>query len=138
MEKPIATTLEDADTLIKAAYKNGIQLIVGHSQSFEPPIQAIREIIQSGKIGQLKMVNNWYFNDWIYRPRTAEELDTDLGGGVTYRQGSHQFDIIRYIGGGLLRSVRSMAGRWDKNRPTEGAHAAYLEFGGWYGRYSSI
>lgn len=128
VEKPIATSLEDADALIAAAESNGVQMIVGHSHSFEHHIRKIREIVNSGKIGSLRMINNWYFNDWIYRPRTPEELDTRLGGGVTYRQGSHQFDIIRYIGGGRLRSVRAMTGVWDRDRPTEGAHAAFLEF----------
>jgi phthalate 4,5-cis-dihydrodiol dehydrogenase len=128
VEKPMAVTLEESTMLIEAAEKKGVELIVGHSHSFEPPIRKIREIVKSGELGAVKMINNWYFNDWIYRPRTPDELDTKLGGGITYRQGSHQFDIIRYIGGGMLRSVRAMTGRWDENRPTEGAHACFLEF----------
>ncbi|GAB7389144.1 Gfo/Idh/MocA family oxidoreductase [Bacillaceae bacterium] len=128
VEKPMAVTLDEAKSLVETAERNGIVLIVGHSHSFEPPIRKIREIVKSGALGRLRMIHNWYFNDWIYRPRTPEELDTRLGGGVTYRQGSHQFDIIRYIGGGRLRSVRAMTGVWDETRPTEGAHVAYLEF----------
>ena len=128
VEKPMAISLVESAELVEAAKRFGVQLIVGHSHSFEPPIQKIREVVKSGELGELKMINNWYFNDWIYRPRTPDELDTNLGGGVTYRQGSHQFDIIRYIGGGLLRSVRAMAGVWDQKRPTEGAHAVFLEF----------
>ncbi|MFB5195388.1 Gfo/Idh/MocA family protein [Neobacillus sp. KR4-4] len=128
VEKPLAVSVEEADLLIQAAEQAGIHMIVGHSFSFEPPIRKIREIIEKGTLGKVRMINNWYYNDWMYRPRTPEELDTELGGGVTYRQGSHQFDVIRYIGGGMLRSVRAMAGRWDESRPTEGAHAAFLEF----------
>ncbi len=128
VEKPMAVTLEQSTMLIELAKKNGVQLIVGHSHSFEPPIQKMREVIKSGELGEVKMINNWYFNDWIYRPRTPDELNTELGGGITYRQGSHQFDIIRYLGGGLLRSVRAMTGAWDEERPTEGAHAVFLEF----------
>lgn len=128
VEKPMAVTLEESTMLIEAAEKKGVQLIVGHSHSFEPSIQKIREVVKSGELGEVKMINNWYFNDWIYRPRTPDELDTKLGGGITYRQGSHQFDIIRYIGGGMLRSVRAMTGKWDGRRPTEGAHACFLEF----------
>jgi phthalate 4,5-cis-dihydrodiol dehydrogenase len=128
VEKPLAVSVEEADLLIQAAEQAGIHIIVGHSFSFEPPIRKIREIIEKGTLGNVRMINNWYYNDWMYRPRTPEELDTALGGGVTYRQGSHQFDVIRYIGGGMLRSVRAMTGRWDESRPTEGAHAAFLEF----------
>ncbi|WP_240688953.1 Gfo/Idh/MocA family protein [Ammoniphilus sp. YIM 78166] len=128
VEKPIAVTLEEAQALIHLAEKNGVHMIVGHSHSFEPPIRKIREIVRSGELGSLKMLHNWYFNDWIYRPRTPDELNTELGGGVTYRQGSHQFDIIRYIAGGKVRSVRAMAGIWDPERTTQGAHTAFLEF----------
>ncbi|PLR86234.1 Gfo/Idh/MocA family protein [Bacillus sp. V33-4] len=128
VEKPLAVSVEEADMLIQEVESAGVHMIVGHSFSFEPPIRKIREIIEEGKLGRVRIINNWYFNDWMYRPRTPEELDTSLGGGVTYRQGSHQFDIIRYIGGGMLRSVRAITGRWDETRPTEGAHAAFLEF----------
>ena len=128
IEKPMALTLDDAEAMITAAQRHGRQLVVGHSHSVETPIQRIRDIVRGGELGELRMIHNWYFTDWLYRPRNAEELNTDLGGGVTFRQGSHQFDIIRMIGGGLVRSVRAMTGAWDESRPTQGGHVAYLEF----------
>lgn len=128
VEKPIALTLVDAEAMIAAAERNGVRLIVTHSNGYAPPIRKMREIVRSGELGRVKMIHNWYFTDWLYRPRMREELDTALGGGVTLRQGSHQFDIIRLIGGGLVRSVRAMTGVWDANRPTEGSHTAFLEF----------
>ena len=126
VEKPLAISLEDADRMIEIAEKNGVRLIVGHSHSFEPPIQKTKEIIDSGELGRVFMIHNWYYNDWLYRPRTPEELKTELGGGVTYRQGSHQFDIIRFLGGGMVRSIRAVTGIWDKSRPTEGNHTVFL------------
>ncbi len=127
-EKPIATALEDADLMIEAADEAGVIFMVGHSFGYETPIREMRRIVQGGDLGPLKMLHNWYFTDWMYRPRNPEELDTALGGGVTFRQGSHQFDIIRLIGGGLVRSVRAVTGRWDPARPSEGAHTVFLEF----------
>ena len=127
-EKPIATNLEDADRMIEAADKAGVVLMVGHSFGYETPIQEMRRIVAGGELGPLTMMHNWYYTDWLYRPRNPEELDTSLGGGVTFRQGSHQFDIMRFIGGGLVRSVRAVTGRWDASRPTEGAHTVFLEF----------
>jgi phthalate 4,5-cis-dihydrodiol dehydrogenase len=85
-------------------------------------------MVKSGELGQLRMLHYWYFSDWLYRPRTPEELDPTLGGGVTWRQGPHQFDILRTLGGGLVRSVRAMSGTWDEARPVVGCHTAYLEF----------
>jgi phthalate 4,5-cis-dihydrodiol dehydrogenase len=128
VEKPLCITLEDADDMIAAVERNGVQMVVGHSHSFDPPIRKMREIVRSGILGRVRMINSWYFTDWLYRPRLPEELDTRQGGGVTIRQGAHQFDIIRYLGGGLIRSVRAVTGAWDRTRPTEGSHVAFLEF----------
>lgn len=127
-EKPVATSLKDADHMIEAAESSGVVFMVGHSFGYEAPIKAMREIVISGELGALQMIHNLYYTDWMYRPRNPEELDTSLGGGVTFRQGSHQFDIIRYVGGGLLRSVRASVKRLDPARGAEGAHAVFLEF----------
>ena len=128
VEKPMTLTLDDADVMIQAAKRHGVQLMVNVKHSFDPHIQKIREIVLSGDLGRLRMLHYWYFADWLYRPRTAEELNPSLGGGVTWRQGPHQFDILRTIGGGLVRSVRAMTGLWDEDRPVVGCHAAFLEF----------
>src|SRR5215831_2409442 len=128
VEKPMTLTLEDADVMITAAARQGVQLLVNVKHSFDPYVVKIREIVQSGELGQLRMLHYWYFSDWLDRPRTAEELTPSLGGGVTWRQGPHQFDIVRTIAGGMVRSVRAMTGLWDPGRPVVGCHAAYLDF----------
>jgi phthalate 4,5-cis-dihydrodiol dehydrogenase len=128
VEKPMTLTLDDANVMIQAAERHGVQLMVNVKHSFDPHIRQIREIVQSGELGRLRMLHYWYFADWLYRPRTAEELNPSLGGGVTWRQGPHQFDILRTIGGGMVRSVRAMTGMWDESRPVVGCHAAFLEF----------
>src|SRR5919109_445179 len=128
VEKPMTLTLDDADVMVQAAERHGVQLMVNVKHSFDPHIRRIREIIRGGELGRLRMLHYWYFADWLYRPRTAEELNPSLGGGVTWRQGPHQFDILRTIAGGLVRSVRAMTGMWDESRPVVGCHAAFLEF----------
>ncbi|HLY66466.1 MAG TPA: Gfo/Idh/MocA family oxidoreductase, partial [Chloroflexota bacterium] len=126
--KPMALNVADADRMVTAAQRGGVQLLVGHTQSFEPAVLRMRQIVASGELGPLGMIQSWYYTDWLYRGRKPEELDTQLGGGVVYRQGAHQFDILRLLGGGLVRSVRAMTGRWDAGRPTEGAYMAFLQF----------
>ena len=127
-EKPVAVNLDDADAMIEAAEKAGVVLMVGHSFGYETPIKAMREVVAGGELGPLRMAHNWYFTDWMHRPRNPEELDVALGGGVTFRQGSHQFDILRLLGGGLVRSVRAMTGVFDPSRKAPGAHTVFLEF----------
>ena len=128
MEKPMTLTLEEADVMIQAAERNGMQLAVNVKHSFEPRVRKIREMVVSEELGKLRMLNYWYFNDWLYSPRTAEELTLELGGGVPWRQGPHQFDILRTIAGGLVRTVRATTGVWDETRPVPGCYSSFLEF----------
>ncbi|MED4601371.1 Gfo/Idh/MocA family oxidoreductase [Paenibacillus validus] len=128
LEKPIATSLEEALRMVTAAEAGGVTMVVGHSHSFDPPILKMREVLESGIIGKFTMAHTWCYTDWMYRPRLREELRTELGGGVTFRQGAHQFDIIRLLGGGKVRSIRASAGAWDPKRPTEGSHVVFFDF----------
>jgi len=128
VEKPMALTLEDCDKMNAAVDRAGIRVVVGHTHSFDPPILRIREIVRGGELGSLTMIHTWRFTNFLYRPRRPEELDTRLGGGILFNQVPHQIDMIRWIGGGLVRSVRSMTGIWDPSRATEGGHATFLEF----------
>jgi phthalate 4,5-cis-dihydrodiol dehydrogenase len=128
IEKPIALTIEECDAMDKAAREAGVHLLVGHSHSFDAPVAAARCLIAGGEFGALRLITALNFTDFMYRPRRPEELDTSLGGGVIFNQGSHQIDVARYLAGGLARSVRAAAGIWDKARPSEGAYAAFISF----------
>lgn len=128
VEKPMAVRLDQAQAMIDGAARAGVVLLVGHSHSYDLPIRRMREIIAGGTLGRVRMVNTWNFTDWIYRPRRPDELDQAQGGGVTYRQGSHQFDVIRLLCGGLVRSVRARTFDWDPARRAIGAHTVYLDF----------
>ena len=128
IEKPMAVTLEDADEMIATAERNGVLLGVNVKHSFEPRIQKISALARSGELGRLRMIHNWRFVDWLYRPRSEEEITPGWGNGLLWRQGPHQFDIIRTIGGGMMRSVRGMTGVWDPARRVPGAFTVYFEF----------
>jgi phthalate 4,5-cis-dihydrodiol dehydrogenase len=128
IEKPLAITLDECRSIVDAAQRAGVQLIVGHSHSFDVPIARTRELIAGGRYGAVRMITALNYTDFLYRPRRPEELDTTKGGGVAFSQAAHQVDIIRRLGGGRVRSVRAITGAWDDKRPTEGAYAALLTF----------
>jgi phthalate 4,5-cis-dihydrodiol dehydrogenase len=128
VEKPMALTLEDCRAMIDAARTNGVRLIVGHSHSFDRPIQRTFELIRSGSYGPVRMITALDFTDFLYRPRRPEELATASGGGAVFNQAAHQVDIVRLLAGGKVRSVRAFTGSWDRARPTEGAYACLLGF----------
>jgi phthalate 4,5-cis-dihydrodiol dehydrogenase len=127
-EKPMAIRVEQAQAMVDAARKAGVVLQVGHSHSYDLPIARMREIVASGRLGRVRMIHTWNFTDWMARPRRAAEFDIEQGGGVTYRQGAHQIDILRLIGGGLVRSVRATTFDWDDRRRSIGAHTIFLNF----------
>ena len=127
-EKPMAITVEQAQAMVDAAERAGVVLQVGHSHSYDLPIARMREIVRSRRLGRVRMIHTWNFTDWMARPRRPAELDIGQGGGVTYRQGAHQIDILRLIGGGLVKSVRATTFDWHASRRSIGAHTIYLNF----------
>ncbi len=127
-EKPMAIRVDDARAMVEAAARAGVVLQVGHSHSYDLPIRRMREIIASGRLGRVRMIHTWNFTDWMARPRRPAELDVAQGGGVAYRQGAHQVDILRLIGGGLVKNVRATMFDWNESRRSIGAHAIYLNF----------
>lgn len=128
VDKPLAVSLDDAVTMVQACREAGVQLIVGPSHSFDAPVAQARALVESGALGSVRMIHAFNYTDFLYRPRRAEELRTEEGGGVIFSQGVHQIDIVRLIGGGLARKVVAMTGTWDPARPTEGAYSALLSF----------
>jgi phthalate 4,5-cis-dihydrodiol dehydrogenase len=126
VEKPMAMNLAECDAMNEAADKHGVKLLCGHTHSFDPPIRKIRDIVRSGELGRLCMINTWNYNEFMYRPRMKHELA--MTRGVVLNQGPHHVDIVRLIGGGMVRSVRAMTGIWDKAREWEGSYTCYLEF----------
>lgn len=128
IEKPIALTLDECTTIVDAARHARVQLVVGHSHSFNAAVARLRGLIESGDFGAVRMINAIDYTDYLYRPRRPEELDTAQGGGAVFNQAAHQVDIVRLVGGGRVASVRAATGAWDPSRPTEGAYAALLTF----------
>ena len=128
VEKPMALSVAQCRSMIEAARGGGVQLIVGHSHSFDAPIRRARDIIESGAVGRLRMITALQFTDFLYRPRRPEELATGTGGGAVYNQAAHQVDIVRLLAGSPVKSVRAATGAWDAARPVEGAYSCFLDF----------
>lgn len=128
VEKPMAISLAQAAQMVEAAEKFDVKLLAGHTRAFTLPIRAMRRIIQSGKYGQARAINIWSYSDWMLRPRTADELDIAQGGGIPYRQGPHQVDTVRLLGGGMVRSIRAQTGEWMRERTIPGYYSAFMEF----------
>ena len=128
VEKPMALSLADCDAMIEDCRSAGVQLLVGHCHSFDAPYRRVRDIIDAGQVGAVRMIHALNYTDFLYRPRRPEELDTREGGGVVFSQAAHQVDIVRLLAGSPVVRVRAATGAWDPQRPTEGAYALLMWF----------
>ena len=124
-EKPLALSLADCDQMVAVARKHKVKLLAGHTHSFDPPIRAIQKLIMQGEVGKLHAINSWNFNEFNHRSRLTKELAATHG--PLFNQGPHQIDIIRQIGGGMVKSVRAST-FVDGVTGIEGGYVSYLEF----------
>ena len=95
-EKPITTTLEEAASLIKKARDVKRVFFPCHNYKHAPVVKAIREVIESGRIGEVRSVNlSTYRNT---HAKGVTEWNTNWrrdfkysGGGIAMDHGSHSF-----------------------------------------------
>ena len=62
--------------MVDAAGTAGVTLLVGHSHSHDLPIRRMRDLIESGALGPVGMVNTGCYSDWIERPHFRLESAT--------------------------------------------------------------
>lgn len=89
VEKPLACRLEDALELQKVSDANPGRVFVRHNRRFEPAFEHIREIIKSGKLGnifEIKLCRHSF--QW----RADWQTILDCGGGQLLNWGPHLVD----------------------------------------------
>jgi len=65
VEKPMAMTIDEADSVIAAAKKNGVKLCVDHTYLFDPFITKAWQLVQTGKVGRVIHVETYYSFDLV-------------------------------------------------------------------------
>ena len=101
LEKPLAITVADCDKILETAKRTGSKLYVGHNMRFFPVMQKMREIVESGRIGEVQTVwcrhfiaygGDAYFKDW--------HSEQQYVNGLLLQKGAHDIDVIHYLAGG--------------------------------------
>jgi len=130
VRKPLGVSMEECRRVLEAVERKGVKLLAGgQTQGTSPLVCRLRQLVTSGELGRLRAIQLLAYTGWMMRPRMPQEVDDGQGGGVVWRQAPHQLEVVRTIGGGLIRSVRAMTGRWRPERPSgTGYYAAYMEF----------
>jgi len=93
VEKPIATKTEDALTIINAAKKGGVKLMVGHILRFTPAYAQVRQAIESGNIGE----PIWSFSRRNGSIVQVERLKGRISAGMFLAV--HDADLLRWYMG---------------------------------------
>lgn len=64
-DKPLTTTLADAEDLVRTVEKTGLIFGVTHTYSGYPMVRQMREIVTSGGIGAVRMIQSEYAQGWL-------------------------------------------------------------------------
>jgi predicted dehydrogenase len=123
VEKPIATTLADADAMIAAARDSGVWLSVNFHAQIDPTCQAARELVAQGAIGEVIGTRIVFRGDkpasyWSsgYSGRVATDWRMTramAGGGVLIMNGIHDINTMRFITGYEVKRVFAEYGTFD-------------------------
>ena len=57
VEKPLTTSVDDAEMLVELAAEQGVQLMVGHTFEYNPAVWKLRELVRSGTLGRILYVD---------------------------------------------------------------------------------
>jgi len=110
-EKPMAIKIEDCDRMIAAAQKSRTNLFIVKQNRYNPPIIALKKIIDEGRLGRIVNVQlNCFWNrnnDYYLSSDWKGKLLAD--GGTLYTQFSHFIDLIYWLVGDVGR-VFSLTG----------------------------
>lgn len=113
IEKPLAANAGEARAIQQMAEQHRRSLMVEMTHRFYPPIRAARDLIQSGRLGQIFAIE-----DRVVEP-VSERIAPWLtqrqlaGGGVALTNGIHMLDRVAFVCGQPLRFVGGVAG-WSQ------------------------
>jgi predicted dehydrogenase len=101
VEKPMALTLDDADSMIRACDENGIRLFVVKQNRYNLPVQQLKKALDDNRFG--KLVLGTVRVRWC-RPQEYYDQDSWRGtwkydGGVLTNQASHHIDLLEWCMG---------------------------------------
>ena len=109
IEKPMATSVADAEKLVIAAAANDLQLMVGHIFEYNPAVRQLRELIQSGELGRVLYMDSARLSLGLYQ--------RDVN--VVWDLAPHDISITSYLIDELPIAVSVWAqhniGRWNED-----------------------
>ncbi|MBE6094945.1 MAG: Gfo/Idh/MocA family oxidoreductase [Schwartzia succinivorans] len=110
IEKPIALSLADADTIIQKAKAKGVKVCTSHQNRFNKSIQKIREAVEQGRFGKMfyGTAHIRWCRDKNYYDQAAWRGTWEQDGGALMNQCIHNIDLLRWMMGDEVVEVVGM------------------------------
>ena len=125
VEKPIATTVADAESMVDAAARAGVVLLVGHCLRFDPRYDQARQAVERGELGRIQTVYTRRANTVAAQDRLGGRCSLPLFLGV------HDYDVMRWLTGSEVERITAES-KWgllrEQGFPVEDANCALLRF----------
>ena len=107
VEKPIARTKSEAETIIRNCEKAGVVLTVGHIERFNPVIVKAMEFLNSGIWGEIITISSKRVSNYPSRIRDV---------GVIVDLGIHDIDLIQYMSGSECQTIKAVSGNFENKK----------------------
>ncbi len=122
-EKPLANSLDQARQMQEAVERAGVVAMVNFNYRRVPAVQLAKQLIDSGRIGEIRHWRAVYLQDWIVDPEfpLVWRLQKDLAGsGALGDIGAHIADLARFLVG-EIEEVNGLLTTFVKERPLPAA-----------------
>lgn len=126
-EKPLTMKVEEAVKAVTVCKNAGVYLQEGYMMTFHGAHQAIRKVIDEGKIGKVVYMRA-QLSCWYPPIPGAWRQDPALGGGGSLiDMATHLYDLLEYFNG-PIRKIVAMTGNQVQNYKSEDSSTSLLEF----------
>lgn len=104
-DKPLAATPDDAKAIAAAVHASGKHFILTHNYTGYPLIRQAREMVARGDLGEIRVVQVEYAQDWLAEETSNKQADwrTDPkrsgAGGCVGDIGSHAYNLASFVSG---------------------------------------
>src|SRR5690348_8661170 len=95
VEKPLATTVTDAERVVSAAHASGLTAMMGFNYRYNPIVQRARARLAAGAVGAVAGVRTVFATPRRAIPVWKQQRDT--GGGVLLDLAVHHVDLVRFL-----------------------------------------
>ncbi|MGJ5831161.1 Gfo/Idh/MocA family protein [Streptomyces ossamyceticus] len=104
-EKPVAKTVQDSLTVLRAVRDSGIEVQIGYNRRFDAGCMTAREAVLSGELGALHTVRSTTLD-----PAPPPAAYVAVSGGIFRDCAVHDFDIVRWVTGREVVEVYATGG----------------------------